>query len=287
MTITTVNPADATPRADATVPSQRTESRPAGHHDDTRRRRRPRPGRRPEMSSEDLDAQSPAADLVRVYLNGIGKTALLTAEQEVDLARRIEAGVFAQHMLDAAAEEGRTLERQYAADLRAVVRDGHSRAQPPAGGQPPAGRVAGQALHRPRHAAAGPDPGGQPRADPRGREVRLHQGLQVLDLRHVVDPAGDHPRHGRPGPHDPAARAPGRAGQQAGPASSASCTSSWAATPPRRSWPRSPASPRRRSPTCSTTPATRCRWTCRSAPTRRRRWATSSRTASPPTPRPR
>ena len=27
----------------------------------------------------DLDAQSPAADLVRVYLNGIGKTALLNA----------------------------------------------------------------------------------------------------------------------------------------------------------------------------------------------------------------
>ena len=34
----------------------------------------------------DLDAQSPAADLVRVYLNGIGKTALLTAADEVELA---------------------------------------------------------------------------------------------------------------------------------------------------------------------------------------------------------
>ena len=49
---------------------------------------------------EDLDAQGPSADLVRVYLNGIGKTALLTAEQEVDLAKRIEAGVFAAHMLE-------------------------------------------------------------------------------------------------------------------------------------------------------------------------------------------
>src|SRR5690349_8001870 len=38
---------------------------------------------RPELTAEDLDAQSPAADLVRVYLNGIGKTALLTAAQEV------------------------------------------------------------------------------------------------------------------------------------------------------------------------------------------------------------
>jgi RNA polymerase nonessential primary-like sigma factor len=131
MTITTVNPADATPRADATVPSQRTEySAPPATTTpktpvSTAPTTRPRPSR-PEMSSEDLDAQSPAADLVRVYLNGIGKTALLTAAQEVDLARRIEAGVFAQHVLDAAKEEGTTLERQYAADLRTVVRDGHS-----------------------------------------------------------------------------------------------------------------------------------------------------------------
>ena len=47
----------------------------------------------------DLDSQSPAADLVRVYLNGIGKTALLSAEDEVELAKRIEAGLYAQHLL--------------------------------------------------------------------------------------------------------------------------------------------------------------------------------------------
>ncbi|MCO5578375.1 hypothetical protein L7F22_032216 [Adiantum nelumboides] len=76
--------------------------------------------------AEDLDAQSPAADLVRVYLNGIGKTALLTAAQEVELARRIEAGVFAQHRLDTAAADGTLdgLDLQYRRDLRAVVRDG-------------------------------------------------------------------------------------------------------------------------------------------------------------------
>jgi RNA polymerase nonessential primary-like sigma factor len=73
-----------------------------------------------EQQAEDLDAQSPAADLVRVYLNGIGKRALLTAAQEVDLARRIEAGVFAKHMLETAPE----LAGERASDLRAVVRDG-------------------------------------------------------------------------------------------------------------------------------------------------------------------
>jgi RNA polymerase nonessential primary-like sigma factor len=77
-----------------------------------------------EVPAEDLDAQSPAADLVRVYLNGIGKTALLTAAQEVELAKRIEAGVFAQHVLDEAEANRTPMDKQYAADLRAIVRDG-------------------------------------------------------------------------------------------------------------------------------------------------------------------
>jgi len=76
----------------------------------------------PDVPMElDLDAQGPAADLVRVYLNGIGKTALLTAAQEVELARRIEAGVFAQHMLESAPQ----LAAQRKLDLRSLVRDGH------------------------------------------------------------------------------------------------------------------------------------------------------------------
>ncbi|MCP3801607.1 sigma-70 family RNA polymerase sigma factor [Allokutzneria sp. A3M-2-11 16] len=69
----------------------------------------------------DLDAQGPAADLVRVYLNGIGKTALLTAADEVELAKRIEAGVFAQNLLETA----KSLAPQRKADLKALVRDGH------------------------------------------------------------------------------------------------------------------------------------------------------------------
>jgi hypothetical protein len=56
---------------------------------------------------------------------------------------------------------------------------------------------------RPRAAPPRPDPGGQPRPDARRREVRLAQGLQVLDLRHVVDPPGHHPRHRQHRPHHP------------------------------------------------------------------------------------
>jgi RNA polymerase nonessential primary-like sigma factor len=75
-----------------------------------------------EAAEADLDAQGPAADLVRVYLNGIGRTALLTADEEVELAKRIEAGVFARHVLD----NDPTLSAAQRADLHAVVRDGQA-----------------------------------------------------------------------------------------------------------------------------------------------------------------
>jgi RNA polymerase nonessential primary-like sigma factor len=107
--------------APTTIPGQRTDTTRAEDSADSVFATAA-PGERPEMTAEDLDAQSPAADLVRVYLNGIGKTALLTAAQEVDLAKRIEAGVFAQHVLDTT--DAADLERQYAADLRTIVRDG-------------------------------------------------------------------------------------------------------------------------------------------------------------------
>jgi RNA polymerase nonessential primary-like sigma factor len=70
----------------------------------------------------DLDAQSPAADLVRVYLNGIGKTALLNAADEVELAKRIEAGLYAQHLLETKKRLGESRKR----DLAAVARDGQA-----------------------------------------------------------------------------------------------------------------------------------------------------------------
>ena len=73
----------------------------------------------------DLDSQSPAADLVRVYLNGIGKTALLTAEDEVELAKRIEAGLFAQHLL----ETRKRLGVKRKSDLAMIVADGHAARQ--------------------------------------------------------------------------------------------------------------------------------------------------------------
>ncbi|MFZ2511279.1 MAG: sigma-70 family RNA polymerase sigma factor [Gordonia sp. (in: high G+C Gram-positive bacteria)] len=75
---------------------------------------------RPTPTAQDLDAQSPSADLVRVYLNGIGRTALLTAEQEVDLAKAIEVGLYAQHLLDTTKRMGAARKR----DLKILVREG-------------------------------------------------------------------------------------------------------------------------------------------------------------------
>ncbi|MBS4100485.1 sigma-70 family RNA polymerase sigma factor [Tsukamurella paurometabola] len=80
---------------------------------------------RPPLTEADLDAQSPAADLVRVYLNGIGRTALLTAEDEVELAKRIEAGLYAQHLLATKKRMAASKKR----DLAYIVRDGQAARQ--------------------------------------------------------------------------------------------------------------------------------------------------------------
>ncbi|MEX5268962.1 RNA polymerase sigma factor [Kocuria sabuli] len=61
------------------------------------------------------------ADPVKDYLKQIGKVALLNAEQEVDLALRIEAGLYAEHKL---ADEKESLDPQTRKELRWVIHDG-------------------------------------------------------------------------------------------------------------------------------------------------------------------
>src|SRR4051812_28626419 len=56
----------------------------------------------------DLDAtdeRGVSADLVRAYLNGIGRTRLLTALEEVELSKRIEAGLYADEKLPEAGDD--------------------------------------------------------------------------------------------------------------------------------------------------------------------------------------
>ncbi|MBP3223408.1 MAG: RNA polymerase sigma factor, partial [Actinomycetaceae bacterium] len=65
------------------------------------------------------------ADPVKDYLKQIGKVALLNAEQEVELAKRIEAGLYAQHLLEHGdLPSSTTEERTYIRHLRRIARDG-------------------------------------------------------------------------------------------------------------------------------------------------------------------
>jgi RNA polymerase sigma factor (sigma-70 family) len=68
----------------------------------------------------DLDEVAASADLVRVYLNEIGKVALLSAADEVELAKRIEAGLYANHLLTSPNSFTAARKRE----MRALVMDG-------------------------------------------------------------------------------------------------------------------------------------------------------------------
>ena len=61
------------------------------------------------------------ADPVKDYLKQIGKVSLLNAEQEVDLARRIEAGLYAEYKLKNQADEMTSRERR---ELHFLAQDG-------------------------------------------------------------------------------------------------------------------------------------------------------------------
>jgi len=66
-----------------------------------------------------------STDLVRAYLKEIGKVPLLTAEQEVELAQRIEAGLFASEKIRQAEEgEAPKLSPALKRDLEWLVNDG-------------------------------------------------------------------------------------------------------------------------------------------------------------------
>jgi RNA polymerase primary sigma factor len=65
-----------------------------------------------------------SADSVRAYLKQIGKVALLNAEEEVELAKRIEAGLYAAERVRRSEDVTEKLSPQLRRDLRWIVRDG-------------------------------------------------------------------------------------------------------------------------------------------------------------------
>jgi RNA polymerase primary sigma factor len=65
-----------------------------------------------------------SADSVRAYLKQIGKVALLNAEEEVELAKRIEAGLYATQLMAELAERGEKLPAAQRRDMAWICRDG-------------------------------------------------------------------------------------------------------------------------------------------------------------------
>ena len=125
-------------------------------------------------------------DALQLFLKDIGKVRLLSAEEEVDLAKRIERGD-----LDAK-------QKMVESNLRLVV----SIAKNYRNQGLPFLDLIQEGTHRSR---------------PRGGEVRLPQGLQVLDLRDLVDPPGGRPlrsrtRRGRSGSPSTSSRSSTRSG---------------------------------------------------------------------------
>ncbi|MEU4675812.1 RNA polymerase sigma factor SigB [Micromonospora sp. NPDC023737] len=94
----------------------------------TEHQMRPTAGTDTDPSAEvltDLDAtdeRGVSTDLVRAYLNGIGRTKLLTAAQEVELAKRIEAGLFAEEKLATCTP----VSTELGADLELIAAEGRA-----------------------------------------------------------------------------------------------------------------------------------------------------------------
>ncbi|WP_084963433.1 RNA polymerase sigma factor [Thermoactinospora rubra] len=84
----------------------------------------------PELTAEDVELEQDELDLddtasvmgdsVHTYLKSIGRRTLLTAEEEVELARRIEAGLYAEYKLETQPD----LSPEYREELEWVARDG-------------------------------------------------------------------------------------------------------------------------------------------------------------------
>jgi RNA polymerase sigma factor (sigma-70 family) len=71
----------------------------------------------PTLTTEEVAEER---DLVGVYLHEISKTPLLDAAAEVDLAKAVEAGLYAKHLLD----EGETYGEATEKELKRLVEDG-------------------------------------------------------------------------------------------------------------------------------------------------------------------
>ncbi|MFC6062033.1 RNA polymerase sigma factor [Streptomyces ochraceiscleroticus] len=103
--------ADVPPAAAATVPQQAEPPAPEMLSEE------PDPAPEPPPERARPEAGGPSSDLFRQYLREIGRIPLLSAAEEVELARRVEAGLFAEAKLAGTPD----LDSQLALDLDKLV----------------------------------------------------------------------------------------------------------------------------------------------------------------------
>ena len=174
------------------------------------------------------------ADPVKDYLKQIGKVALLNAEQEVELAKRIEAGLFAEEML----AETKKIGKKTRLDLEWIATDGR--------------RAKNHLLEANLRLVVSL----AKRYTGRGmlfldliqegnlgliravEKFDYTKGYKFSTYADVVDPTGDHPCDGGSGQDDPNPRSHGGGHQQAGPGAAANAARSWPRTHARRVGPR-------------------------------------------------
>ena len=129
-------------------------------------------------------------DPVRMYLKEIGKVNLLTSEEEVELAQAMTAGNAAQEQLDELKASGEEIPEELRRELEKTIKKGEKARQ----------RLAEANLRLVVSIA----------------KRYVGRGMLFLD-RHLVDQAGHHQGHRRPGPHHPHPRPHGGDHQQGDP----------------------------------------------------------------------
>ena len=141
-----------------------------------------------EERIEQAEQPSGVGDSVRLYLQQIGETDLLTMQGEVDLSKRIELGKFAIASLaeDAELSLGGA---EVAASARRRWRAGPSA---PDSGEFALGGLCCKAVCRPRYVLSRSDPGRQHRPHEGHRQVRLQARIQIQHVCDLVDPPGNY-----------------------------------------------------------------------------------------------
>jgi RNA polymerase primary sigma factor len=160
-------------------------------------------------------------DAVADYLRRLGRYELLTAEQEVELAQEIEAGLFAEQLLD---DKNSTRPRRASRELESISLLGKRAADTLLNAN--LRLVVSIAKNHTNRGVDFLDLIQEGNLGLHSMQVRFHLGIQILDIRDVVDSPSHHPCLGRSGTSYPFARSRCGADSKT-PVGAADCCNEW------------------------------------------------------------